>query len=879
MINEVYKMKKLLLVDGSNIMFRAYYGTAYSGNLMQNSKGQYTNAVFGFVGMFNSLLSEDFTHILVAFDKSGKTFRHDEFPDYKGGRKPMPEEFRSQIELIHQSLDVLGVKQSELELIEADDIIGTYASKYYDQFDEIEIISNDKDLLQLVNDKVSLRSSKKGMQNYVSYTPEFLEESMGVKPTQITDLKGLMGDSSDNLPGIPGVGEKTAVKLLNEYETLENVIANVNEIKGKLHERISEHYESAVLCKKIATIKTDVELEFKLDDIEYQGVNEDEMMAFFEELELHSLIKRYTKKNKVETKKEFEYKIVEDVYELDDILRNHSFLVLESFGTNYHNAKALGFGIVNDKGNFYVPYEMIYSSLNLQMFLSDKEMKKYVFDVKKMSVILKQDGFVIEGVEFDLLLAAYLLNPANTKEDFRVIVSAFDYTDVSYNEEVYSKGAKYSIPEREKYSEYAARKAYAIFMLKDELLKQIEENKQLELLNDVELPLAFVLADMESTGIKVDKEKLQELNKEMSQRIEEISKEIIEDAGVEFNIASPKQLGEVLFDTLQLPHAKKTKTGYSTSNDILTKLIGYHPMIEKVIKYRMLTKLYSTYVVGLENAIMEDGRIHTIYRQAFTSTGRLSSIEPNLQNIPIRYEEGREIRKVFVPEYGYLLASDYSQIELRVLAHMAKEHVLIDAFRNNEDIHSRTAKLIFSKEEVSSLERRQAKAVNFGIIYGQSAWGLSEGININPADAKRFIDKYYETFPGIKGFMDTVVNDAIKFGYAETLYHRRRYIPELHSSVYMQKEAGKRNAMNAPIQGTAADIMKIAMVKLYQAMKDQKLQSKMLLQIHDELVFDVVEGELEVVKKLVQDVMETCVKLEVPLKVDSNVGVNLYETK
>lgn len=872
-------MKKLLLVDGSNIMFRAYYGTAYSGNLMQNSKGQYTNAVFGFVGMFNSLLSEDFTHILVAFDKSGKTFRHDEFPDYKGGRKPMPEEFRSQIELIHQSLDVLGVKQSELELIEADDIIGTYASKYYDQFDEIEIISNDKDLLQLVNDKVSLRSSKKGMQNYVSYTPEFLEESMGVKPTQITDLKGLMGDSSDNLPGIPGVGEKTAVKLLNEYETLENVIANVNEIKGKLHERISEHYESAVLCKKIATIKTDVELEFKLDDIEYQGVNEDEMMAFFEELELHSLIKRYTKKNKVETKKEFEYKIVEDVYELDDILRNHSFLVLESFGTNYHSAKALGFGIVNDKGNFYVPYEMIYSSLNLQMFLSDKEMKKYVFDVKKMSVILKQDGFVIEGVEFDLLLAAYLLNPANTKEDFRVIVSAFDYTDVSYNEEVYSKGAKYSIPEREKYSEYAARKAYAIFMLKDELLKQIEENKQLELLNDVELPLAFVLADMESTGIKVDKEKLQELNKEMSQRIEEISKEIIEDAGVEFNIASPKQLGEVLFDTLQLPHAKKTKTGYSTSNDILTKLIGYHPMIEKVIKYRMLTKLYSTYVVGLENAIMEDGRIHTIYRQAFTSTGRLSSIEPNLQNIPIRYEEGREIRKVFVPEYGYLLASDYSQIELRVLAHMAKEHVLIDAFRNNEDIHSRTAKLIFSKEEVSSLERRQAKAVNFGIIYGQSAWGLSEGININPADAKRFIDKYYETFPGIKGFMDTVVNDAIKFGYAETLYHRRRYIPELHSSVYMQKEAGKRNAMNAPIQGTAADIMKIAMVKLYQAMKDQKLQSKMLLQIHDELVFDVVEGELEVVKKLVQDVMETCVKLEVPLKVDSNVGVNLYETK
>lgn len=873
-------MKKLILVDGSNIMFRAYYGTAYSGNLMQNSKGQYTNAVFGFVGMMNSLLNEDFTHILVAFDKGKQTFRHDKFEDYKGGRKPMPEEFRSQIDLIKESLNVLGVKQREIELIEADDIIGTYATKYYDQFDEIEIVSNDKDLLQLLNDKVSLRSSKKGMQNYISYTPEILMETMGVTPEQITDLKGLMGDASDNLPGIPGVGEKTAVKLLTQYSTLENILEHKDEIKGKLGERIREHFEGAILCKDIATIKLDVEFEFTLDEVEYNGVNEDEMMEFFKELELHSLIKRYTKKNKVKTVTSFEYKIIEDVFDIDDILRNKSYVILESFGLNYHSSKALGFGIVNDKGNFFIPYEMLYTSLNLQMYLSDDSMEKYVFDVKKMTVLLQRDGYHLAGVSFDLLLAAYILNPSNTKEDFRVIVSNFDYDDVAYNEEVYLKGAKYSIPQKDMYAKYAAQKAFAIKELKDVLLKEIEDHKQLSLLNEIELPLATVLANMELEGISVDKEKLQSLNSEIGKKIEKLTADIIELAGYEFNISSPKQLGEVLFDKLQLPFAKKTKTGYSTNVDILNKLKNHHPIINMLIEYRTLTKLFSTYVVGLENSILEDGKIHTIYRQAFTSTGRLSSVEPNLQNIPIRYEEGREIRKVFVPKKGNkLLASDYSQIELRVLADMANETVLIDAFNANEDIHTKTAQQIFDKKEITSLERRQAKAVNFGIIYGQSAWGLSEGININPADAKRFIEKYYQNFPGIKGFMDSVIEDATKKGYAETMYHRRRYLPELKSSVYMQRESGKRNAMNAPIQGSAADIMKIAMVKMDQEMKKQHVKSKMLLQIHDELVFEVDKDEIEKMQKLVKDVMESCVSLQVPLKIDSALGNNLYETK
>ena len=840
-------MKKLILIDGSNIMFRAYYGTAYSGNLMQNSKGQYTNAVFGFVGMMNSILKEEFTHMLVAFDKSGKTFRHDKFEDYKGGRKPMPEEFRSQIDLIKKSLDVLGVKQREIYLIEADDIIGTYSTKYYDQFDKIEIVSNDKDMLQLINDKVSMRASKKGMQNYISYTPEVLQEVMGVKPSQMTDLKGLMGDASDNLPGIPGVGEKTAVKLLAKYQTLEGVLEHKDEIKGKLGERIREHFESAILCKDIATIKTDVEFEFTLDQVEYKGINEDEMIEFYKELELHSLIKRFNKSNtrkQPREPKEFSYKVIDNIFDLDDILLNDSYITLETYNPYYHLAERLGFAIVNDKGAFYVPYDLLHQSLNFQMFLSDENIKKNVHDVKMMRVCLMNDLYDIKGVAFDLLLAAYILNPSNTKEDFRVIVSNFDYTDVSYLEEVYGKGAKYKIPEAEKYQIYAVKKAIAIKELKAELIKQLKENKQLSLLDDIELPLASILAKMEFDGILVNREKLASLNKEVSGKIEGLTTEIYELAGMTFNVSSPKQLGEVLFDKLQLPFAKKTKTGYSTNVDVLNKLKNHHPIIEKIMSYRTLTKLYSTYIVGLDNSVLKDGKIHTIYRQAFTSTGRLSSVEPNLQNIPIRYQEGREIRKVFIPKNGNkLLACDYSQIELRVLAHMAKEKVLIEAFNNNEDIHTKTAQQIFSKKEITSLERRQAKAVNFGIIYGQSAWGLSEEINIGAKEAERFITTYYEQFPGIKTFMDTVISDATNNGYAETLYNRRRYLPELKSSVYMQREAGKRNAMNAPIQGSAADVIKIAMIEIDKALKSQRLKSKLLLQIHDELVFDIDKDE------------------------------------
>lgn len=872
-------MKKMILIDGSNLMFRAYYATAYSGNMMQNSKGQYTNAVFSFVNMMNAILEEDFSHILVAFDKGKKTFRHEDYEDYKGGRPPMPEEFRSQLDLIKQSLDVLGVKQREIELIEADDIIGTYAKTYYDEFDQIDIISNDNDLLQLVNDKVSMRTSKLGKKEVQVYTPKGIEEKYGLSASQITDLKGLMGDSSDNLKGVPGVGEKTAIKLLKEYGTIENLLDHTDDLKGKLKEKMIEHKDDALLCKKIATIKTDVGLKHDLNDVEYQGVKEEEMIEFFNNLELHSLIKKYNRKNGKE-KEEWSYKILRDVYELDQMTAKDCYLTLEIFGENYHQAEVLGLGLVQDKKGYFIPLNLLEESLNFQMYLADKKYKKYVFDAKMMHVVLSNYGYDIAGIEFDLLLAAYVLNPNNTKDDFRVIVSNFDYDDVHYQEEVYGKGSKYHIPEEKDYAHYAVQKAYAIYKLEKQLLDELKKNEQYHIYYDIERPLAIVLAKMEKEGICIDKNRLDELDEEIQKRIDGITSEIHELAGEEFNISSPKQLGEILFEKLGLKASKKTKTGYSTNIDVLNKLVEEHPIIEKIIDYRMLTKLHSTYVIGLKNAIFEDGKIHTIYRQAFTSTGRLSSIEPNLQNIPIRYKEGREIRKVFIPSEGnQLIASDYSQIELRVLAHMAKEETLIQAFKEDQDIHKETAKKLLEKEEISDVERRQAKAVNFGIVYGQSAYGLSEGVNISRKEAEKFIKKYNETFSGIKAFMDSIVEEGKEKGYVTTIMNRRRYIPELNSSIYMQREQGKRNAQNAPIQGSAADIIKLAMIKLDEALEKEQMKSKMLLQIHDELVFDVLPNEEEKLKDMIKDIMENCIELDVPLKVDTASGNNLYETK
>ncbi|MFP4287069.1 MAG: DNA polymerase I [Candidatus Izemoplasmataceae bacterium] len=870
-------MKKLLLIDGSNVMFRAYYATAYSGNLMQNSKGEYTNAIFGLANMFNAIIKEDFTHVLVAFDKGKETFRHKEYEAYKAKRTKMPEEFVSQLPYVSEIVDKLGFFQYEEEALEADDIIGSMVEKFYDDFDEIEIISNDKDLFQLLNKKVTIRQSKRGVQPERSYTVSDLYDDYQLAPYQIPDLKGLMGDSSDNIPGVPGVGEKTALKLLHDYGSIEEILKNLNELKGKLKERISEHAQQALFCKKLATIiKNDPLEQITLDKVAYEGVKTEALIEFYQRMDFHSLIKKLD--TPTESKDE-RFKIIKDESSIKNTLTKDGVLLLESYGDNYHKANHLGFVYLNDLGACFIPYKDAIASESFKEYLKS-DLKKDTFDLKRLYVSLRHAGLTIKNVSFDLLLAAYVLNPLNTKEDFKVVVSNFDYQDVPYYDEVYGKGAKSAIPNEEIYIQYALKKALAIMTLKPALHDLIVQQNQEELLYEVELPLSYTLGDMEYEGIDVDQAALKQLDEYLNEELEELTKAIYQEAGESFNIGSPKQLGVILFEKLGLPSYKKSKTGYSTNVDVLNKLKNRHPIIEKIMLYRTLSKLQSTYVKGLSDAIFDDGKIHTIYKQAFTQTGRLSSIEPNLQNIPIRTERGREIRKVFIPSKNdTLLASDYSQIELRVLAHMALEENLIKAFKEDQDIHTITAKEIFEKETITSSERRIAKAVNFGIIYGQSAWGLSDELDISRDEAERFIDRYYTRFSGIAGFMDTVIDQAKKEGYVKTILNRRRYIPEMDSKIYAQRELGKRTAMNAPIQGSAADIIKIAMIKIDQAMKEKRLKSKLILQIHDELVFNVKDEELDTMKKLVKDTMEDAIRLKVPLKVNLELGANLDDAK
>lgn len=873
-------MKKLILIDGSNLMFRAYYATAYSGRLMKNSKGQYTNAVYGLINMLNVILKEDFTHALVAFDKGKATFRHKEYEAYKAKRKPMPDEFRDQLELIKQTPEKLGIQVYESEALEADDIIGSLAYTYYDDFDEIEIISNDKDLFQLLNHKVYMRLSKRGLEPDEKYTETTLKETMNITPAQIPDLKGLMGDSSDNLPGIPGVGEKTALKLLHEYGNIETLLKNLNELKGKQKEKIENHGKDALKWRRLATLKTDAEFSFGLNELEYKGYDLETLTRFYELMEFHSLIKRLDKKTAPVSTAENTYEILKTDQAIKTKLKSPSVIVLESFGENYHFSKNLGFAFLNESTKAFIPLDVAKKSESFQSYLADQSEEKYTFDYKRLLVCANRENLAVNGVSFDLLLAAYLLNPSNTKEDFKVIVSNFDYDDVAYLEDIYGKGTKTAVPDINTYSKYAIDKAQAIFELKDDLLASIKSYNQLTLLNEIEHPLSEILANMEELGVLIDKKALNEFSDELDLEIADLTKKIHDEAGVTFNIGSPKQLGEILFETLNLPVYKRSKTGYSTNIDVLKKLQGQHPIIDYIIEYRSVSKLKNAYVNSMFEAVHEDGKIHTIYKQAFTQTGRLSSIEPNLQTIPIRSKRGRALRKVFVPnDHSVLMAADYSQIELRVLAHMAEEKTLIKAFKDGQDIHTITGKEILEKDEITSDERRIAKAVNFGIIYGQSAWGLSEEIGISQQEAKTFIERYYQKFNGIKAFMDKVVDFAKETGYVDTLYHRRRYIPELNSRIHAQRQFGKRTAMNAPLQGSAADIIKIAMVEIQKAMKQANMKSNMILQIHDELVFDVLKEEQAQMESLIQETMEKCVDLLIPLKVSLASGKNLDEAK
>ena len=860
-------MKKIIMIDGNNLMFRSYYATAYNGNFMNNSKGFPTNALFGFTNMINKIINEENPeYVIVAFDK-GKTFRHEEYEGYKDGRIETPDELKKQFPKAKELLTAMGIKYYEIEGYEADDIIGTFA-KFCDNDEEFigTIVSSDKDLLQLISKDVDIKLLKQ--KDYIRYNEKTFEEAYGIKPINVIDLKALMGDSSDNIPGVKGVGEKTALKLLHEYQTLDNIYQNANNIKGKLGEKIRNDKENAYKSYHLATIIKDVPMEITIDDTKYKGPNKESLNKLYEDLEFYSLLK---KEKKNTAKKEIPIQIIKNI---DDLKIDKAVAVyLEVFGQNYHRSPILGMGVYNENIAYFIPLEVLKQN---PKFL--KETEKYTYDLKKMTVALKWQNIDINNVTFDTMIAGALLD-YNMKEDIAYLANQIEY-DLEFYEKIYGKFIHLKMPSEEEIAKACVDRAKFIYDTKEFFQNKIKEENVEYLYNEIELPLASVLADMEFTGVKVDENVLRDMGEDIKIKLELLTKDIYNNAGCEFNISSPSQLSEVLFEKLNLPHKKKTASGYSTAIDVLNKLKDKHPIINQIIEYRKLSKIYGTYVEGLINTI-SNGKIHTIYTQNLTRTGRLSSIEPNLQNIPVRDDYGRSIRKAFVPNYDYILGADYSQIELRVLAHMADVPALKEAFKNKLDIHAKTASDIFKipMELVTSEMRRVAKAVNFGIIYGISSFGLGENIGIKAVEAKQFIDTYLETYPGIKEYMDNSIAHAKEKGYVTTMFNRKRNIPELKNTVYTIRQSGERIALNTPIQGTAADIIKLAMVKVYKALKDNKLKTKMIIQVHDELIFDVPKEELEKLKQIVTDIMDNVYELSVPLEIGINYGKNWAEAK
>ena len=845
---------------------------------MQTASGIYTNAVFAFVGMFEKIVTPDVTDVLVAFDTKEPTKRHLAYDGYKAGRVKMPEELAQQIPLINEYITLSGVKAYSKAGYEADDIIGTMAKQAAKEGVFVDVYSSDRDLLQLVDDKITVNLLKKGMTEVAKFTPESLKEAYGLNHEQMIDLKALMGDPSDNIPGVPGVGEKTAVKLLQTYQTLDEILLHQDEIKGKLGENIKTYEHLAKMSKDLVTIDTNGVFDLTIHDLKKENVKTMELMSFFQSLDLHVFVKKM--EVPTEKKADWNYEVISNDESLLKVLQSELAMHVEFSDYNYHKAELWGIGLASKDHYYYLAPEFALSSKVFKDYLLNPKMTKYVYDVKAIKVFLLWHGLDLEGVTFDLLLSAYLINSHLGKEEFKRIVSAFDYEDILYDDVVYGKGAKKSLPEHEIYERHIVSKAKAIFELRESQLKTLKDQEQLDLLTELEIPLAGVLAEMEYQGLNVDQDELAVQAKDLDLRIKKIEEEIIDLAGEQFNIGSPKQLGEILFDKLNLPNGKKTKTGYSTSAEVLNELKNAHPIIDKILEYRQLTKLYSTYIEGIKNNLFEDGKVHTIYMQALTTTGRLSSLDPNLQNIPIRTEEGRKIRKLFIPQNDHVfLGADYSQIELRVLASMASVKSLIEAFNNDLDIHTKTAQDVFHVETVTSDQRRAAKAVNFGIIYGIGAWSLSEDIKVTPKEAQAFIDRYLSIYPEIKSYMENIVKFAKEHDYVETLMKRRRYIPELKSPVFTQRAFGERTALNAPIQGSAADILKKAMVDLHRYLKENKKQSRILLQVHDELILEVPEFEVEEMKEVVPKMMGNALKLQVELKTSCDVGPTWYDLK
>ncbi|MCG1022083.1 DNA polymerase I [Sutcliffiella horikoshii] len=873
---------KLVLIDGNSIAYRAFFALP----LLSNEKGIHTNAIYGFTMMLMRILEEEKpTHMLVAFDAGKTTFRHKTFGEYKGGRQKTPPELSEQFSFLRELLDAYNIKRYELPDYEADDIIGTLAQQAAKDDFEVKIISGDKDLTQLATDKITVDITKKGITDVDSYTPAFIEEKYGLNVDQIIDMKGLMGDSSDNIPGVPGVGEKTAIKLLKEFGTIETLLESIDKVSGKkLKEKLEDNKEQAIMSKELATIMTEAPVEVTVEELLYEGFDKKKVIDIFKELSFNSLLDKLGEDGETVTEdlEDISFDILEEVKE--EHFAKENFFMVEVLDENYHRADIQGIALVNETGNYFIPTEVALKSEEFAAFASDSNKKKTVFDAKRAIVALKWKGIELNGIDFDFIIASYIVNPSETSTDLADIARKKGYYQIETEEAVYGKGAKRSVPEQQTVANHLVRKTFAMQEMKESFIHELKDNEQLELFEELEMPLTLVLAEMEALGIKVDKARLEEMGADLGEKLERIEEKIFELAGEKFNINSPKQLGVILFEKLGLPPVKKTKTGYSTSADVLEKLAEKHEVIQQILHYRQLGKLKSTYIEGLLKVIHEDShKIHTRFNQALTQTGRLSSIDPNLQNIPVRLEEGRKIREAFIPSHEdwVIFAADYSQIELRVLAHIADDEKLIEAFRDDADIHTKTAMDVFhvSEEEVTSNMRRQAKAVNFGIVYGISDYGLSQSLGITRKDAKTFIDRYLESFPGVKEYMEDSVLDAKDKGYVTTLLHRRRYLPEITSSNFNLRSFAERTAMNTPIQGSAADIIKKAMIDMSARLEEENMQAKVLLQVHDELVFEAPKEEIEKLKKIVPEVMEQAVDLKVPLKVDYSYGSTWYDAK
>jgi len=870
-------MKKIVLIDGNNLLFRSYYATAYSGNTMKNSKGFPTNALYGFINMLNKIINEEQPeYVMVAFDK-GKTFRHEKYLTYKGGRSETPDELKVQFPVAKKIVEALGMTYYEIDNYEADDIIGTFVkqAELDDNFYST-IISSDKDLLQLISDETEVKLLKQV--GNIRMTKEEFISTYGIEPIRMVDLKSLMGDSSDNIPGVKGIGEKTALNLLKEYETLDNVYANIDNIKGKLKEKLVNDKENAYMSYDLATIYCNVPVDTDFEKIRYKGINALTYVEILEDLEFYSLIKKLDlKKENLNTNIEEKiiYRVIEDPNDL--VINDDYALYLEIFGYNYHKCPIIGVGIYNDKESYYIPFSVLKANPNLLA----NQFKVFTYDIKKVLASFSYQNIKLGHCPYDLMIAGYLLNQ-NVKDDIAYMMNNSGVS-IDFYENLFGTPNKLNMPDEEKIIDNIMKKAKFIYDSREEVLNNLKSEEACYLFDEIEMPLAYVLADMEITGIKVNRDYLHDTSKELEVRMNRLTDEIYSLAGEEFNISSPKQLGDILFNKLKIPYPKKVKdNNYSTSKDILDKIYDQHPIIEKIEEYRLTFKLYRNYALGLLSEIDEKERIHTIFNQTLTRTGRLSSSNPNLQNIPIRIEEGRLIRKAFVAdENSKLLSSDYSQIELRLFAHMSEAHNLIEAFTNDKDIHRKTASDIFkvSEEEVTQDMRRSAKAVNFGILYGISSFGLSEDLNIDVKSAKKFIDTYLDTYPGIKEYMKDVVKDAYDKGYVKTIMNRKRIIEELNNKNYMIRSMGERMALNTPIQGSSSDIIKKAMIEIFGEFKNNNLKSKMLIQVHDELVFNVLDNEEEIVKKIVTNIMESTYKLTVPLKVDINIGKNWYDAK